>query len=40
VRGQDYPLLQGLFLTITLAVLGANAVVDALIIALDPRART
>lgn len=39
VRGQDYPLLQGLFLTITLAVLGANAVVDVLVVALDPRAR-
>jgi len=40
VRGQDYPLLQGLFLTITLAVLGANAVVDVLVVALDPRARS
>ena len=39
VRGQDYPLLQGLFLTITLAVLAANAVVDVLVVALDPRAR-
>lgn len=39
VRGQDYPLLQGLFLTITLAVLGANAVVDVLVTALDPRTR-
>lgn len=39
VRGQDYPLLQGLFLTITLAVLGANALVDALVLVLDPRAR-
>lgn len=38
VRGQDYPLLQGLFLTITLAVLGANAIVDVLVVALDPRA--
>jgi peptide/nickel transport system permease protein len=40
VRGQDYPLLQGLFLTITLAVLAANALVDVLVVALDPRART
>lgn len=40
VRGQDYPLLQGLFLTITLAVLGANALVDVLVVALDPRARS
>lgn len=39
VRGQDYPLLQGLFLTITLAVLGANALVDVIVVALDPRAR-
>ena len=39
VRGQDYPLLQGLFLTITLAVLGANAVVDIISVALDPRTR-
>jgi peptide/nickel transport system permease protein len=39
VRGQDYPLLQGLFLTITLAVLAANAAVDVLVVALDPRAR-
>ena len=39
VRGQDYPLLQGLFLTITLAVLGANALVDIVVVALDPRAR-
>lgn len=40
VRGQDYPLLQGLFLTITLAVLGANAIVDVVVVALDPRARS
>ena len=39
VRGQDYPLLQGLFLTITLAVLGANAAVDVAVTALDPRVR-
>jgi peptide/nickel transport system permease protein len=40
VRGQDYPLLQGLFLSITLAVLAANAAVDVLVTVLDPRART
>ena len=40
VRGQDYPLLQRLFLTITLAVLAANALVDTLVLLLDPRART
>ncbi|MDP2314700.1 MAG: ABC transporter permease [Pseudomonadota bacterium] len=39
VRGQDYPLLQGLFLTITLAVLAANAIVDVVVVLLDPRAR-
>lgn len=39
VRGQDYPLLQGLFLTITLAVLAANAIVDVVVVALDPRTR-
>jgi peptide/nickel transport system permease protein len=39
VRGQDYPLLQGLFLTITLAVLGANALVDLAVTLLDPRTR-
>ncbi|MES2640613.1 MAG: ABC transporter permease [Myxococcota bacterium] len=39
VRGQDYPLLQGLFLTITLAVLAANAMVDVVVVLLDPRTR-
>jgi peptide/nickel transport system permease protein len=39
VRGLDYPLIQGLFLTITLAVLGANLLVDILYVRLDPRAR-
>lgn len=39
VRGQDYPLLQGLFLTITLAVLAANAIVDVVVVLLDPRTR-
>ncbi|MDY7229659.1 ABC transporter permease [Hyalangium rubrum] len=40
VRNQDYPLMQGIFLTITLAVLGANLLVDILYVWLDPRART
>jgi peptide/nickel transport system permease protein len=40
VRTQDYPLMQGIFLTITLAVLGANALVDVATFALDPRIRT
>ncbi len=39
VRGQDYPLLQGLFLTISLAVLGANLLVDGMTLLLDPRTR-
>jgi peptide/nickel transport system permease protein len=40
VRTQDYPLMQGIFLTITFAVLAANAVVDLLYVWLDPRARS
>jgi len=39
VRSLDYPLIQGLFLTITLAVLGANLIVDLVYVWLDPRAR-
>jgi peptide/nickel transport system permease protein len=39
VRNQDYPLMQGIFLTITLAVLGANLLVDLLNYWLDPRVR-
>jgi peptide/nickel transport system permease protein len=39
VRNQDYPLMQGLFLMITLSVLAANFIVDLLYIWLDPRAR-
>ncbi|WP_437738530.1 ABC transporter permease [Sorangium sp. So ce1335] len=39
VRNQDYPLMQGIFLTITLAVLGANFLVDVIYVFLDPRAR-
>jgi peptide/nickel transport system permease protein len=39
VRSLDYPLLQGLFLTITMAVLGANFLVDVVYVWLDPRAR-
>jgi peptide/nickel transport system permease protein len=40
VRNQDYPLMQGLFLMITLSVLAANFLVDLLYIWLDPRARS
>lgn len=39
VRNQDYPLMQGIFLVITLAVLGANLLVDVLYLWLDPRTR-
>ncbi len=39
VRSLDYPLIQGLFLSITLAVLAANFLVDILYVWLDPRAR-
>ena len=37
VRNQDYPLMQGLFLIITLAVLAANWFVDVIYVWLDPR---
>jgi peptide/nickel transport system permease protein len=40
VRNQDYPLMQGVFLTITLAVLVANALVDVLYAWIDPRTRS
>src|SRR5262249_46384793 len=40
VRSQDYPLMQGLFLLITLGVLAANFVVDLIYARLDPRTRT
>ena len=39
VRTQDYPLMQGLFLAITLAVLAGNFLVDLATLALDPRTR-
>jgi peptide/nickel transport system permease protein len=39
VRNQDYPLMQGIFLIITLAVLAANWLVDLAILWLDPRTR-
>jgi peptide/nickel transport system permease protein len=40
VQTHDYPLMQALFLMITLAVLGANFIVDLLYVRLDPRVRT
>ncbi len=39
VNQRDYPLMQGIFLMITLAVLVANFIVDIFYVALDPRAR-
>ena len=39
VRTQDYPLMQGIFLLITFAVLVANLLVDLLYVWLDPRTR-
>jgi len=39
VNTNDYPLMQALFFMITLAVLGANLIVDLLYIRLDPRVR-
>ena len=39
VRAQDYPLLQGIFLTITFSVLLSNFIVDFIILILDPRVR-
>ncbi|ATW52089.1 ABC transporter permease [Streptomyces peucetius] len=39
VQGLDYPLMQGIFLTITAAVLLANFIVDLLHVRLDPRVR-
>ena len=40
VNGLDYPLMQGIFLTITSAVLIANFLVDIAYVRLDPRVRT
>jgi peptide/nickel transport system permease protein len=39
VIGQDYPLMQALFLMVTVAVLIANLIVDILYGVLDPRTR-
>jgi peptide/nickel transport system permease protein len=40
VQGEDYPLMQGLFLLITVAVLAAILIADLLTAFLDPRTRT
>ena len=39
VIGEDYPLVQGIFLIITIVVLAANLLADIVYISLDPRAR-
>jgi len=39
VQAQDFQLMQGIFLTITLAVLAANWLIDILVLILDPRTR-
>jgi peptide/nickel transport system permease protein len=39
VINDDYPLMQGIFLVITLTVLGANLLVDLLYVFIDPRTR-
>jgi peptide/nickel transport system permease protein len=39
VQANDYPLMQAIFLVITLAVLGANFLVDLLHAVIDPRTR-
>ncbi|GGK84854.1 peptide ABC transporter permease [Sphaerisporangium melleum] len=39
VQNADYPLMQGIFLIISLAVLGANLLVDLLYGVIDPRTR-
>ena len=38
-QNSDYPLLQGIFLLIALAVLGANFIADLVYVILDPRVR-
>jgi peptide/nickel transport system permease protein len=40
VSSNDYPLMQAIFLVITFAVLLANLIVDLIIVAVDPRARS
>lgn len=40
VQAKDYPLMQGLFLVITFAVLIANLIADMAYVLLDPRTRS
>jgi peptide/nickel transport system permease protein len=39
IGGHDYPLMQGIFLVITLSVLVANILADVVYVFLDPRTR-
>src|SRR5215813_14048952 len=39
VNNRDYPLLQGIFLIVTFAVLAANLIADFTYVLLDPRSR-
>ena len=39
VNGRDYPVLQGIFLVVTISVVAANLIVDLLYSRLDPRIR-
>ena len=39
IAKHDYPLIQGIFLVVTLAVLGANFLADLAYMLLDPRTR-
>jgi peptide/nickel transport system permease protein len=39
VTSDDFPLMQGIFLVITFAVLLANLIVDVIIVFVDPRVR-
>jgi len=39
VNNEDYPLMEAIFLIITLAVLAANFIADLVYVVLDPRAR-
>ena len=39
IGAQDYPLMQGIFFIITVAVLGANLMADLVYVVLDPRTR-
>jgi len=38
-QAQDYPLMQGIFLVITITVLVANLLADLMYVFLDPRTR-